>query len=80
MIPLLKLKYCNHDNTWLLYNTDNPLLHTHCRHKRVALKIKKAVEHKEVPDTNDKRVIESCMRLTRNRRYLEMLEGAIHNV
>ena len=55
----------------------NENLHTHCKHKRVALKIKKDIERHRLPTTRDLKTLESYTRVTTNRRYLRQLERYI---
>lgn len=59
---------------WILYNPHSfSTCHTHCRSKRVAVKIKYLVEHNQVPKSEDLRFVESCIRVTKNKLYLEQL-------
>lgn len=55
----LRLEYHEEDNTWELYNIHNPNLHTHSRHKRVLVKIKKDIEHHRLPTTRDLNTLDS---------------------
>lgn len=77
---ILKLKYCSNDDTWLLYNVHNLNLHTHCKHKRVALTIKSDIEHHRMPKTRNLKTLESYARVTTNKRYLRQLESIIEEV
>ena len=77
---ILKLKYCSHDDTWILYNVHNPNLHTHIKHKRVALIIKSDVEHHREPRFKDLRTLESYTRVTTNKRYLRQIQAIIEEV
>ena len=74
---ILKLKYCSHDDTWILYNTDNPELHTHCKHKRVALMIEADIEHHRMPTTRSLRTLQSYLRVTTNKRYTRQIQAII---
>mgnify|MGYP001168673795 CR=1 FL=1 len=76
----LKLKYHKEDDTWELYNIHNPNLHTHSRHKRVLVKIKKDIEQHRMPNTSNMRTLESYTRVTTNRRYLRQIERIIEEV
>lgn len=59
---------------WILYNPHSfETCHTHCRNKRVAVKIKYLVEHHVVPDSKDLRFVDSCIRVTKNKVYLKEL-------
>lgn len=72
---MLKIKKSHMKDEWIVFNPHNfSACHTHCRHKRVAIKIKYLVEHRIVPQSKDKRFIESCMRVTKNKAYLRQLE------
>lgn len=76
---ILVVKFRPFEDGWVVYNTDNKALHTHTPHKRIAIKICKLVNKKEVPTSNDKRLVESCLRVTHNpeyrRRLLRYLES-----
>ena len=75
MITILKLKHSHIKDEWILYNPDSfETFHTHIRHKRVALKIKYLAEHHEMPESRDKRFVDSLMRVTKNKCYLRQLE------
>lgn len=54
---------------WIVFNPQNFQRHTHTPYLRVARKIRRAVERKEVPQTDSVRLLESCFRLTNDRRY-----------
>lgn len=73
---MLKIKKSRTKEEWIVYNPDCfETCHTHCRHKRVAIAIKYLVEHRIVPESKDKRLIDSCIRVTKNKRYLRQLEA-----
>ena len=80
MIRFLKLKHCKHDDTWKLYNADNPELHTHCKHKRVALMIKADIEHHKIPKSRELRTLHSYLRVTTNKRYIRQIQAIIEEV
>ena len=71
---MLKLKQSKLDGTWVVYNPQNFNLHTHTRHKRIAIKLKYIVEHRMMPTSTDTRFIDSLIRLTSNRSYKRKLE------
>jgi hypothetical protein len=58
----------------------NKNLHTHSRHKRVLVKIKKDIEHRRLPATRDLKTLDSYTRVTTNKRYLRQLERLIEEV
>ena len=58
----------------------NENLHTHCKHKRVALKIKKDVEHQRLPESRNLKTLESYTLVTTNRRYLRQIYKIIEEV
>lgn len=72
---MLKLKQSHRDGEWIVYD---PLsfqsCHTHCKHKRVALKIRYLVTHKIVPTTHDTRFVVSCMRVNKDPQYEQLLQ------
>ena len=48
---------------WILYNPDSfETCHTHCRHKRVAVKNKYLVEHHIVPQSHDVRFVDRVIK------------------
>ena len=75
---MLKIKksHCN-KSEWIVYNPDNFVLHTHCRSRRVALIIRSNVKNKRMPKTKDFRLLESHLRVTKNKRYRKMIEQRI---
>lgn len=74
----LKIKKSHLENGgWILYNPDNFDLHTHCRHKRVALVIKRNVEKRILPKSNDKRMLYSHIRVTRDKKYIKAIMDKI---
>ena len=73
---LLKLKKSHRIDEWIVYNPDSfQTCHTHCRHKRVALKIRYLVTHKIVPTTHDPCFVTSCIRITKDKQYKQQLEN-----
>ena len=76
----LRLQYHEKDNTWELYNAHNKNLHTHSRHKRVLVKIKKDIEHHRLPVTRDLNTLDSYTRVTTNKRYLRQIERIVEEV
>lgn len=77
---MLKLKHSHVKDEWIVYNSDNFNLHTHTRHKRVAVALKRTVEHREIPKSEDMQFIVSCIRLTNNRRYKRELEEYLESI
>lgn len=75
---MIKLK--PYKGEWIVYNTDNFQLHTHVFHKRVAIKIRDCVNRRHIPDTDCRMVVESCMRLTTNKRYLRQLSTRLEEI
>lgn len=71
---MLKIKKSKAKEEWIVYNSDNFNLHTHCRSQRVSVAIRRTVEHQEIPKSHDIRFIDSCIRITSNRRYRRELE------
>lgn len=70
----LHIRKSQQKDEWILYNPDSfDTCHTHCRHKRVAVKIKYLVEHHIVPESKDLRFVDSCIRVTKNKIYLTEL-------
>lgn len=76
----LRLQFHEEDNTWELYNIHNKDLHTHSRHKRVLVKIKKDIEHHRLPTTRSLKTLDSYTRVTTNKRYLRQIERLIKEV
>lgn len=70
----LKIKKSLVKSEWIGFNPDNFKLHTHCRSQRVAVAIKRTVEHHEIPNSKGIRFIESCMRITTNKAYQRRLK------
>lgn len=62
---------------WIVFNPDNFELHTHCRSKRVAVAIKRTVEKHQLPKSTDRRFVESCIRVTKNKYYIRQLEDYV---
>lgn len=71
---MLKLKQSKLDGSWVVYNPQNFSLHTHTKHKRIALKLKYIIEHRMVPTSKDVRFVDSLIRLTINNSYRRKLE------
>ncbi|MFA9376238.1 MAG: hypothetical protein ACERKZ_05715 [Lachnotalea sp.] len=72
---MLKIKKSHIKEEWILYNPDSfETCHTHIKHKRVAIKIKYLVEHHILPQSHDKRFVDSMIRVTKNNRYLRQLQ------
>ena len=65
---------------WIVYNPDNFALHTHCRSRRAALVIKDNVNHRRMPKSKDIRLIQSNIRVTRDKRYIAQLEQRIEEL
>ena len=72
---MLKLKQSHRDpEEWIIYEPDNfQNCHTHCRHLRVALKIKYLVSHEELPISKSVRFVNSCIRVSPEGAYKEAL-------
>lgn len=71
------IKKSHRDDTYIVYNPHNFNLHTHTRHKRIALIIKNNVEHHRVPKSNDLRLLISHIRVTSNKQYIREIEEKI---
>lgn len=71
---MLLIKKSHTDGGWIVYNPHNFALHTHVKHKRVAVAMKYLVEHHRLPKSTDKRFVDSMIRLTKNKRYKRQLE------
>ena len=76
----LRIEFHEEDNTWELYNIHNTDLHTHSRHKRVLVKIKKDIDKQKLPTTRDLDTLESYTRVTTNRRYLRQIYRLIDEI
>lgn len=72
---MLKLKQSHRDpEEWIIYEPGNfQNCHTHCRHLRVALKIKYLVSHEELPISKSVRFVNSCIRVSSEGAYKEAL-------
>ncbi|MDO5689007.1 MAG: hypothetical protein Q4G61_02015 [Tissierellia bacterium] len=67
---MLKIKKCHGKVEWIVFNPHNfEALHTHCRCKRVAKKIKYNVEHRIIPTSENIRTLESHIRVSGDRKY-----------
>ena len=77
----LYIRKSQQKDEWILYNPDSfETCHTHCRHKRVAVKIKYLVEHHIVPQSHDIRFVDSCIRVTKNKHYLSELRVYVQTI
>ena len=78
---MLKIKksHLNRDE-WIVYNPDNFALHTHCRSRCVALVIRNNVNNHRMPKSKDIRLLESHLRVTKNKQYRKMIEQRIEEV
>lgn len=75
---MLKIKKSHRNkDEWIVYNPDNFELHTHCRSRRVALVIRNNVNAHRMPKSRDIRLVESHLRVTKNKQYRRMLEERI---
>lgn len=74
-IVILVIKKSRAKDEYIVYNPHHFQLHTHTRHKRIAVIIKSNVEHHRVPRSTDLRLLESHIRLTSNKSYLRKLEA-----
>jgi len=72
---MLKLKQSHRDpEEWIIFEPGNfQQRHTHCRHLRVALKIKYLVTHEMLPVSTSIRFVNSCIRIAPNNEYKEAL-------
>lgn len=71
---MLRIKKSHRTDEWIVYDPKCfQTCHTHCRHKRVALKIKYLVSHEIVPMTRDKRFVNSCIRVAKGQAYKNQL-------
>ena len=72
---MLKLKQSHRDpEEWVIYEPGNfQNRHTHCRHLRVALKIKYLVTHEVLPTSTSIRFVNSCIRVAKDGPYKESL-------
>ena len=72
---MLKLKQSHRDpEEWIVFEPGNfSNIHTHCRHLRVALKIKYLVSHEQLPVSKNIRFVNSCIRITKKGPYKEAL-------
>lgn len=75
---MLKIKKSHYDGTFIVYNPDNFKLHTHVRHQRIAVQIKYNVEHRLLPKTNNIRLLESHIRVTKNKKYIQIVQNKIN--
>lgn len=77
----LYIRKSQQKDEWILYNPDSfETCHTHCRHKRVAVKIKYLVEHHIVPQSHDIQFVDSCIRVTKNKHYLNELRVYVQTI
>ncbi|MGL4791874.1 MAG: hypothetical protein ACRCW1_10730 [Anaerotignaceae bacterium] len=65
------------NDEYIVYNPHNFKLHTHTRHKRIAIIIKNNVEHHRIPKTTDLRLLYSHIRVTKNKNYIRQIEERI---
>lgn len=65
------------NDEYIVYNPHNFKLHTHTRHKRIAIVIKSNVEHHRVPKSKDLRMLYSHIRVTTNKSYIRLIEERI---
>lgn len=77
VIFILLIKKSQRDDTYVVFNPHNFNLHTHTRHKRIALIVKNNVENHRIPKTNDLRLLYSHIRVTNNKRYIKQIEDKI---
>jgi len=75
---LLKIKK-SHKKTeeWILYNPDNFALHTHCKSLRVAVVIRDNVTKKRMPKSNNIKMLQSHIRVTKDKKYIQQLKERI---
>lgn len=55
-------------------------MHTHCGSLRVALAIKNNVLHRRVPKTANIRTLQSHIRVTRDKKYIDVIESLITSI
>lgn len=78
---MLKIKKSHlRQDEWIVFNPDNFALHTHCRSRRVAIIVRDNVKHRRIPKSKDIRLIESHIRVTRDKRYIQQLEQRIEDI
>lgn len=78
---MLKIKKLHlRQDEWIVFNPDNFALHTHCRSRRVAIIVRDNVKHRRIPKSRDIRLIESHIRVTRDKRYIQQLEQRIEDI
>lgn len=80
VIFILMIRKSHRDDSYVVYNPHNFSLHTHTRHKRIALIVKYNVEHKRIPRSNDLRLLYSHIRVTTNKKYKKALEEKIAEI
>ena len=75
---MLKIKK-SHKKTeeWILYNPDNFALHTHCKSLRVAVVIRDNVTKKRMPKSNNIKMLQSHIRVTKDKKYIQQLKERI---
>lgn len=80
-MPMLRIKKSHRADEWIVYDPKCfQTCHTHCRHKRVALKIKYLVSHEIVPTSHNKRFIDSCIRVAQQPTYKKQLQKYLINL
>ena len=77
---ILKIKKSHIKEEWIVYNPDNFALHTHCRSRRVALVIRNNVNNHRIPKTTDIRLLQSHIRVTKNKQYIQQLRERISEI
>lgn len=78
---MLRVKKSHKKEEWIVYDPNCfQTCHTHCKHKRVALKIRYLVSHELVPTTHDKRFIVSCIRVAKRPAYKRQLQQYLINL
>ena len=78
---MYKIKKCrSKKEEWIVYDVNNFERHTHCYSKRVALKIKYLVTNKIIPTSINKQLVISCIRLTKDKRYLKQLQEYLNTL
>ena len=78
---MLKIKKAHKQREeWILYNPDNLKLHTHCGSLRVALTIKRNVLKRRIPESNNLRMLQSHLRVTKDKNYISALQRRIDEI
>ena len=78
---MLKIKKAHKQREeWILYNPDNFKLHTHCGSLRAALTIKRNVLKRRIPESSSLRMLESHLRVTKDKKYIAAIQRRIEEI